>query len=136
MRFPVTRDALLDGLATLVVVAIASWNAWSSPAIFGTHIAGPKWVTGAMPLLLGLPLLWRRRIPLLAVAVITLAFVAQALASGDSAEGVEILIAWALALYAVAAFATRRRAFAGLAFIRCRLHALRLGGSQRPRRGE
>ena len=116
MRFPVTRDALLDGFATLVVVAIASWNVWASPAIFGTHIAGPKWVTGAMPLLLGLPLLWRRRMPLLVVAVITLAFVAQALASGDSAEGVEILIAWALALYAVAAFATRRRAFAGLAF--------------------
>ena len=47
--------------------------------------------------------------------MITLAFVAQALASGDSAEGVEILIPWALGLYAVAAFATRRRAFAGLA---------------------
>lgn len=115
MRIPVTRDSLLDGFATLLVVAIASWNVWSSPAILGTHVAGPKWVTGAIPLLLGLPLLWRRRFPLLAVAVITVAFVAQALASDDSAEGVEILIPWALGLYGVATFATRRRAFSGLA---------------------
>jgi signal transduction histidine kinase len=115
VRLSATRDALLDGLASLLVVAIATWDVWSSHAIFGTHIAGPKWLTAALPLLFGIPLLWRRRYPLLVLTLLTGAFVAQALASGDSAEGVELLIPWALGMYAVAAFAARRRALVGLA---------------------
>jgi signal transduction histidine kinase len=115
VRPPATRDALLDASASLLVIAIATWDVWSTRAIFGTQIAGPKWLTAVLPLLFGAPLLWRRRYPLLTLTLITTAFVAQALASRDSAEGVELLIPWALGLYAVAAFAVRRRALVGLA---------------------
>jgi hypothetical protein len=64
--------------------------------------------TAALSLLLALPLLWRRRAPFLAAGAVLLAIDLQALASGDSAEGLFYVVPIALAGYAIATYGTRR----------------------------
>jgi signal transduction histidine kinase len=99
----------IDVAIVIVVTAISEWNTW----VFGT-VPGPRALTTALPLLLALPLLWRRRRPLLAVTLVMAGVVIQAVASGNSAEGLELIIALAVAAYSAAAYCDRRRAIVGL----------------------
>jgi signal transduction histidine kinase len=103
---------VLDAAIVVAVTAITEWNTWA----FHT-VAGPKWLTTALPLLLALPLLWRRSRPLLAASLVIAGIVAQVVASGNSAEGLELIIAAGVAAYSVAAYSERRRALVGLAVL-------------------
>lgn len=81
LRPPTGRIAVtIDVAIVLAVTAITEWNAW----VFGT-VPGPRALTTALPLLLALPLLWRRKRPLLVVALVMAGVLAQAVASGNSA---------------------------------------------------
>jgi signal transduction histidine kinase len=112
-RPPAGRIAVaIDVAIVIVVTAISEWNTW----IFGT-VPGPRALTTALPLLLALPLLWRRRRPLLAVTLVMAGVVTQAVASGNSAEGLELIIALAVAGYSAAAYSDRRRTLVGLAVL-------------------
>jgi signal transduction histidine kinase len=102
--------AALDFAIVVAVAATTEWAVWTSGAV-----AGPKWLTSALPLLLALPLWWRRRTPLLAATLVLAGMVTQSVASGDSAEGFELILAVAVAAYSVAAYSTRNRALLGLA---------------------
>ena len=82
-----------------------------------THIYGPRWLTAALPLLIALPLLWRRRRPLLMTALVVAGFVVQGVASGHTPEGVQIILIWIVMPYSVAAFSERRGALVGLALM-------------------
>ena len=113
MRVPLPR-VLPDLLAALFVAALIEVDVWRRSGVLGTHIAGPRWLTAALPLLLAVPLLWRRRFPLVGWALILAGVVAQALASGDSFEGLYLLVPLGLGSYALAAFSARRRALVGL----------------------
>jgi hypothetical protein len=62
--------------------------------------------TAALSLLLALPLPWRRRAPFVAAGAVLLAIDLQALASGDSAEGLFYVVPIALAGYAIATYGT------------------------------
>lgn len=104
----------LDLAAVLFVAAVSERNVWASGGVLGTHIAGPRWLTACLPLLLALPLPWRRRFPLAVWTLILIGASLQALASGNSAEGLELVVAYALGGYAVAAYSPRPRALAGL----------------------
>jgi signal transduction histidine kinase len=104
----------LDVVAVLAVTAGWEWQVFHGDTAIGTHVAGPRALTVALPLLLAVPLLWRRQRPLLACALVMAGLAAQALASGNSPEGLELLVAWVLAAYGVAAYGDRRTAFAGL----------------------
>jgi signal transduction histidine kinase len=102
--------ALDLGLVLLFGVA-AEWNTW----VFDT-IAGPLWLLTLLPLLLALPLLWRRTRPLLSATLVTAGLVIQAVASGNSSEGLQNF-AIAVAAYSVAAYSDRRRALIGLGVV-------------------
>jgi signal transduction histidine kinase len=113
LQRPRARPALaIDAALVIAVTAITEWNTW----VFHT-VAGPRWLTAALPLLLALPLLWRRRRPLLAASLVIAGIVTQAIASGNSAEGIELIIAAGVAAYSVAAYSERRRALVGLAIL-------------------
>jgi signal transduction histidine kinase len=113
VRRPQRRLALAIDVAIVVAVtAITEWNVWA----FHT-VAGPKWLTTSLPLLLALPLFWRRDRALLAASLVFAAVVTQALASGNSAEGLELIIAGGVAAYSVAAYSDRHSALLGLAVI-------------------
>jgi signal transduction histidine kinase len=106
---PAQRAFALDLAIVLTVTAVTEWNVW----VFHT-LPGPKWLTTPLPLLLALPLLRRRTHALLAVTLVTLGVVVQAVATGNSAEGFELLVAIGVAAYSVAAYCERSRALAGL----------------------
>lgn len=102
--------ALDLGLVLFVGVA-AEWNTWVTDTI-----AGPLWLTTLLPLLLALPLLWRRTQPLLSATLITAGLVIQAVVSGQSSEGLQNF-AIGVAAYSVAAYSDRRRALTGLGVV-------------------
>src|SRR5689334_19233484 len=86
------RLFLADVALVLVLSGLTEWAVWGSGAGVGMPIAGPRWFVAALPLLLDVPLLARRRYPLIAWTVMVSAVVLQAVSSGNSAEGLELLI--------------------------------------------
>ena len=101
----------LDLGLVLCFGSVAEWNTW----VFGT-VGGPRWLTTLLPLLLVVPLLWRRSRPLLSMALVTTGLVLQAIVSGDAAEGLQNFSV-AVAAYSVAAYAGPRRALIGLGIV-------------------
>jgi signal transduction histidine kinase len=103
-----TRARAVDVGVVVVGAALTASHAGSET------IPGPRWLVAALPLLVNLPMLWRRGHPLLAWALVVGGIDLQAVASGNSAEGIEYIYAFGVGAYSVAAYADRRRALAGL----------------------
>jgi signal transduction histidine kinase len=117
-------DAWL-GIVAAVLTAAAAWG--PRGLIGGTTIAGPLWLRALLPLLIGAPLLVRRRAPLLMWAAIWAGIALQTLfAQGQYAKALHLAfgpnpetpVAFTFALfaaaYALGAHASPRRAAAGL----------------------
>src|ERR1700733_8702119 len=108
------RAVALDlslGLTGVVLAAVAVW----SVNVIGTAFTGPTWLKVVWPLLIGAPLALRRRAPLLGWAIIWAGISLQALITGNSPEGLELMFVLGIGSYSVAAYATLRKAVAGLA---------------------
>jgi len=110
-RWPTALDLAL----AVCVTVIWEWNVVSTGQHLGTTVAGPRWLTVPLPLLVALPLLWRRTRPLPACALVMTGIVAQAVASGHSPEGLQMILLWVVVPYTVAAYSSRRDALIGLA---------------------
>ena len=100
------------GLAAAGLIAI---GAWGSPRLIGSEaIAGPWWLLAPLPLLLGVPLVLRRRAPLLMWLAIWAAVALLSVLADNLLRG----LAWSFVLFAAAyslgAHASPRRAAAGL----------------------
>ena len=100
----------LDVAIVVAIAAMTEWEVWVTG-----DIAGPRWLMVGLPLLLALPLWWRRRAPLLAAVLVLAGVVTQALVSGNSTEGFELILALGVAAYSVSAYSPRGRALLGLA---------------------
>ena len=113
MKAPGRALALDLSLAAIGVVltAVAVW----SVNVIATPFAGPTWLKVIWPLLIGAPLALRRRAPLLGWTIIWAGISLQALITGNSPEGVELMFVLGVGSYSVAAYSTLRRALAGLA---------------------
>jgi signal transduction histidine kinase len=103
---------VLDLAIALSVAAIAEWNVWA----FHT-LPGPTWLTTPLPLLIAVPLLWRRTHALAVVALVYAGILLQAVATGNSAEGLELILCGGVAAYSVGAYCERRPALAGLGVV-------------------
>jgi len=57
------RGVALDWTIALLGTGLTEWVVLISPDV-GNPVAGPRWLTASWPLLLDLPLAWRRRMPL------------------------------------------------------------------------
>jgi len=108
------RAQALDLSLAGIGVALTSVAVWSANVI-STPFAGPAWLKVIWPLLVGVPLAWRRRAPLLAWAIIWAGISLQALITGNSPEGLELMFVLGVGSYSVAAYSPLRRALAGLA---------------------
>jgi signal transduction histidine kinase len=107
----VTVDAAL-GIAGAGLIAVA---AWGSPRLIGSEaIAGPTWLLALLPLLLGGPLVLRRRAPLLMWLVIWAAIALLCLLADNSVRGLAFTFVLFAAAYSLGAHASYRRAVAGL----------------------
>lgn len=111
---PTGRALALDLSLGLIGVALTAVAVWSANVI-STPFAGPAWLKVIWPLLIGAPLVLRRRAPLLGWAIIWAGISLQALITGNSPEGLELMFVLAVGSYSVAAYSTLRRALAGLA---------------------
>jgi signal transduction histidine kinase len=108
------RALALDLSLALTGVVLAAVAVWSVNVI-GTPFAGPTWLKVIWPVLIGAPLALRQRAPLLGWAIIWAGISLQALITGNSPEGVELIFVLGVGSYSVAAYSTLRRALAGLA---------------------
>src|SRR4051812_4502899 len=82
-----------------------------------TYVAGPRWLTVPLPLLVALPLLWRRSRPLLVCCLVLGGIVLQSVVSGHSPEGLAFIAIWVVVPYSVAAYSDRRQALIGLSVL-------------------
>src|SRR4051794_28059998 len=104
---------VLDVLLALVVGAAIESLVWAGQP-FGDPIAGPRPLTAVLPLLMALPLVWRRQFPLVVWSLGAMGVALQAVVSHHSAEGLETLAVLCVGTYSVAAYGERRQALAGL----------------------
>jgi signal transduction histidine kinase len=105
---PLALDAAL-------VFALSVWM--EIEILWSESVAGPKFVTAPLFLLLTVPLLWRRRAPLLVAAVSMSVVIAHALATGNAPEGGPGFVAVLVLLYSLGAYVNTRRALVGLAVV-------------------
>jgi len=109
----VIADAGL-GIAGGGLIAIAAWG--PPPGLIGTAmIPGPLWLRALLPLFLGVPLVLRRRAPLLMWTAIWAAIALLSLLTHNAERGVAFTFVLFTAAYSLGAHATLRRAAAGLA---------------------
>ncbi len=108
MRLLRARPFLVDGVLAVCLGAFAQWMVWSG------SVAGPRVAVAALFVLVGFPLIIRRRAPLVPVVLLMTAVAVQAVATSDAAEGAPLLFPALACAYAVAAYGTRRIAVAGL----------------------
>jgi len=119
---------IVDAWLGIVAAGLTAAAAWGPRGLIGgTTIPGPLWLRALLPLLIGAPLLLRRRAPLLMWAAIWAAIALQALlAEGGYAKALHLAfgpdpetpVAFTFVLfagaYALGAYASLRRAAAGL----------------------
>jgi len=100
------------GIAAAGLIAVA---AWGSPRLIGSEvIAGPSWLLALLPLLMGVPLVLRRRAPLLMWVAIWAAIGLLSLFENNLLRGVAFTFVLFAAAYSLGAHASFRRAVAGL----------------------
>ena len=107
------RSLVLDLSLAAIGVTLTAVAVWSANVI-STPFAGPAWLKVVWPVLIGAPLALRRRAPLLSWTIIWAGISLQALITGNSPEGVELMFVLGVGSYSVAAYSTPRRALAGL----------------------
>ena len=108
----------IGDLALVGFIAAATWLAvFSAHNPVSTRIAGPRWLGIAFALVISLPLFWRRSRPVLVCAVIAAGIVAQALASENTPEGLQLIVLWVVVPYSVAYYSDRSRALIGLGIL-------------------
>jgi len=104
-------DALM-GITGAGLIAVA---AWGSPRLIGSEaIAGPSWLLALLPLLMGAPLVLRRRAPLLMWLTIWASVTLLFLFSDNSLRGLAFTFVLFAAAYSLGAYASLRRAVTGL----------------------
>jgi signal transduction histidine kinase len=100
------------GIAGAGLIAVA---AWGSPRLVGSEaIAGPSWLLALLPLLLGAPLVLRRRAPLLMWLATWAGIALLTLLAHNSVRALAFMFVLFAAAYSLGAHATFRRAVAGL----------------------
>ena len=108
-------DTALDAGFAVVGFGLTAVATWTSTSLTGTPLAGPPWLLAVLPLLIGGPLLLRRRAPLLMWIIVWVGISLQALVTHLPPKGPELVFVLCAGSYALAAHDTLGRAIAGLA---------------------
>ena len=110
-----TLDTALDAGFAVAGFGLTAVATWTSTSLIGAPLLGPPWLLAVLPLLIGGPLLLRRRAPLLMWVIMWAGIALQALATHLPPSGPEVVFVLCAGSYALAAHATLGRAIAGLA---------------------
>jgi signal transduction histidine kinase len=107
-------DTALDVGLTVVGIGLAGTATVIPEGLLGTPVIAPSWPLALLPLLIGGPLILRRRSPLLMWVLVWLGIALQALATHMPPRGPELVFVLCAGGYALAAYTSPRRAVAGL----------------------
>jgi hypothetical protein len=99
-------------IAAAGLTAIAAWG--PPPGLVGTPIAGPLWLRALLPLLMGAPLLLRRRAPLVMWIAIGAGIGLQSRFTDNPPHDQALMLVLLVGAYSLGAYASLRRAVAGL----------------------
>jgi signal transduction histidine kinase len=115
---------IVDAGLAIAAAGLTAVSAWEAPRLLGNPIIGPWWLRALLPLLLGAPLLPRRRAPLLMWTAIWAAVALQFLVTlhwpldpefgPDPRTPVPFTLVLFAAAYSLGAHASLRRVAAGL----------------------
>jgi hypothetical protein len=105
-------DTALDAGFAVVGFGLTAVATWTSTSLTGTPLTGPPWLLAVLPLLIGGPLLLRRRAPLLMWVIVWVGISLQALATHLPPKGPELVFVLCAGSYALAAHDTLGRAIA------------------------
>ena len=113
------RPAVADGATAALFLAVAQIDVWAPQlAVWGDDpVEGIRPLNSLLLAAVALPLAWRRRRPLAAVTVLSVAVAIQALLPGAAPIGLLLLGPVLIGLYSVAAYGSRRAAWAGLGLV-------------------
>src|SRR5580700_5928047 len=106
-------DTALDAGFAVAGFGLTAVATWTSTSLTGTPLTGPRWLLAVLPLLIGGPLLLRRRAPLLMWVIVWAGISLQALATHLPPRGPELVFVLCAGSYALAAHDTLARAIAG-----------------------
>ena len=120
-------DRVLDTGIAVIAATLTAVAAWGASGPIGP-IHGPAWLHALLPLLLGAPLLLRRRNPLLMWAALWAAIALLVLFGGHPPQGVYFLFVLFCGAYALGAHAGFRDALIGLAGTVPAIAVIGLGG--------
>jgi signal transduction histidine kinase len=101
-------------IAGIGVTAVAEWG---PRAQTGALVVGLLWLRAVLPLLIGAPLFWRRRAPLLMWTALWAGITLQAVVTPHAAAGLEVMFVLFVGSYSLAAHSSLRRAVSGLAIM-------------------
>jgi len=107
-------DVIVDAGLAIAGVTLTALAAWAPSGLTGTAIAGPSWLLALLPLLMGAPLVLRRRAPLVMWFAIWAVIALQCVITRHPLEGLEWFVPFAGG-YSLGAHANLRRAAVGLA---------------------
>jgi signal transduction histidine kinase len=104
---------IADAVVVIAAAGLTAVAAWGLPGLVSTSITGPSWLLALLPLLLGAPLVLRRRAPLLMWAAIWAVLALQSRFTPD-VPWLSFTFVLFAAAYSLGAHASLRRALAGL----------------------
>ena len=124
-------DVIVDAGLAITGAGLTALAAWAPRGLTGVAITGPPWLLALLPLLMGAPLLLRRRAPLLMWLAIWAVIALQYAITRHPPQGLEWFVPFA-GSYSLGAYASLRRSAAGLGLSVVLILATRLGLSVIP----
>ena len=109
------QGTVLDVSLAITAIGLTAVAVWGGRGLIGTVVVGPSWLLAVLPLLIGAPLAFRRRAPLLMWTVQWSGVALQALITRHSPAGLELMFALFVGGYSLAVYSSLRRGIAGLA---------------------
>jgi signal transduction histidine kinase len=108
---------IVDAGLGILAAGLTAVAVWGPPHLLGNPIAGPSWLLALLPLLIGVPLVLRRRAPLLMWTAIWAAIALLDQLAYNQLRGVGFTFVLFAAAYSLGAHASLRRAVAGLVIV-------------------
>jgi signal transduction histidine kinase len=104
---------IADAVLVVGCVAVTVSLALGGPGP-GVPLAGPRWLSVPVAVLLFVPLMWRRVHPLAVCWLVLAVLAGYSLATWESPMGLEVMVALAVPAYSASAYAPRRAALLAL----------------------
>jgi signal transduction histidine kinase len=105
---------VLDAGVAILCTGMVALAAWAPQSLIRTPLDGPLWLRVLLPFALGVPLVARRRYPLLVWSVLWASVSLAALISGEAPATLGVTVVLLIGSYSLAAYGSRRHALLGL----------------------